>query len=409
MTSTPPSPSRAPAGYDPGDPIEMTRTSPNGIVLRWRLTLNAILGGGPVPFLISWGATQHAATSAPHGLVLDAFEIEHADPDSLAGYVCTLLGAEVDTKPGSAVRPRRSHPWSRRNGGAAMITNRETPLRTRRCFTRSSTCRRSIESTRSSTRRPTRAGGEPATPRPDAAGPRRPVVDRRHRRPRRRSSPFEGAKDLNARPRSNSTACCSWKARRTRRDRPPQAATCAPGADDFAATGEWLGRHAGVVGRRRRPGRDRRAGRPARRTAPHHRQRLAGRRHERARRPPASPRRRHPRPRRLHPGRAASRSRRRAPSPGACTRPPNSSTTPPTSQRLGRPGPRQRAPLAVFRRRVSDIVNEPADTVAERDPHHPSRLRRQRQRVRLARGAASVADHPIATLIGSSLRRSPVI
>jgi hypothetical protein len=87
-------------GYDPGDSIEMTRTAPNGTVLRWQLTLNAI-GGGPVPFLISWGATQHPATSAPHGLVLDAFEIEHPDPDSLADML-HALGAEVDTKPGSA-------------------------------------------------------------------------------------------------------------------------------------------------------------------------------------------------------------------------------------------------------------------------------------------------------------------
>ena len=78
----------------------MTRTAPNGTVLRWRLTLNGI-GGGPVPFLISWGTTPHPAESAPHGIVLDAFEIEHPDPDSLAGTL-HALGAQVDTKPGGA-------------------------------------------------------------------------------------------------------------------------------------------------------------------------------------------------------------------------------------------------------------------------------------------------------------------
>ena len=88
-------------GYDPGDAIEMSRTTPNGTVLRWRLTLNAI-AGGPVPFLIAWGATEHPADSAPHGLVLDTFEIEHPDPDSLAGTL-RALGAEVDIKPASAV------------------------------------------------------------------------------------------------------------------------------------------------------------------------------------------------------------------------------------------------------------------------------------------------------------------
>src|SRR6266508_2662156 len=46
------------AGYDPGDAIEMTRTGATGTVLRWRLTLNAN-AGGPVPFLIAWGHTEH--------------------------------------------------------------------------------------------------------------------------------------------------------------------------------------------------------------------------------------------------------------------------------------------------------------------------------------------------------------
>ena len=79
----------------------MTRTAPNGTAVRWRLTLNAI-GGGPVPFLIAWAATEHPADSAPHGLVLDAFEIEHPAPATLAGTL-HALGAEVDVKPGGAV------------------------------------------------------------------------------------------------------------------------------------------------------------------------------------------------------------------------------------------------------------------------------------------------------------------
>lgn len=37
-------------GYDPGDPIDMQRTTPSGEVLRWQLTLNA-LGGGPLAAL----------------------------------------------------------------------------------------------------------------------------------------------------------------------------------------------------------------------------------------------------------------------------------------------------------------------------------------------------------------------
>ena len=88
------------AGYDPGDAIEMTRTQLDGTVLRWRLTLNA-LAGGPVPFLISWGDTDHPAPSAPQGLRLAAFEIEHPDPESLA-VTLHALGADVDVKAAGA-------------------------------------------------------------------------------------------------------------------------------------------------------------------------------------------------------------------------------------------------------------------------------------------------------------------
>ncbi len=85
------------AGYDPGDAIEMTRTGATGTVLRWRLTLNAI-AGGPVPFLIAWGHTEHPATTSPQGLALEAFEVEHPDPESLAATL-RALGADVDVKP----------------------------------------------------------------------------------------------------------------------------------------------------------------------------------------------------------------------------------------------------------------------------------------------------------------------
>jgi hypothetical protein len=88
-------------GYDPGDAVEMTRTAPDGTVLRWRLTLNA-LGGGPVPFLIAWGATDHPASSAPRGLRLAAFEIESPDPEPLAATL-HVLGADVAVKAAGAL------------------------------------------------------------------------------------------------------------------------------------------------------------------------------------------------------------------------------------------------------------------------------------------------------------------
>ncbi len=87
-------------GYDPGDVADAQRVGPTGTVLRWRLTLNA-MAGGLVPFLISWGDTEHPARSAPHGLTLEAFHLEHPDPPSLTPLL-TALGADVEIKPAAA-------------------------------------------------------------------------------------------------------------------------------------------------------------------------------------------------------------------------------------------------------------------------------------------------------------------
>jgi hypothetical protein len=87
-------------GYDPGQVADGQRVGPTGTVLRWRLTLNA-MAGGLIPFLISWGDTEHPARSAPHGLTLEAFRLEHTDPPSLAPPL-TALGADVEIRPAAA-------------------------------------------------------------------------------------------------------------------------------------------------------------------------------------------------------------------------------------------------------------------------------------------------------------------
>lgn len=83
-------------GFDPGDVINGQRVGPTGEMLRWRLTRNA-LTAGLVPFLISWGDTPHPASSAPQGLLLESFHIEHPDPASLTP-VLAALGADVEVK-----------------------------------------------------------------------------------------------------------------------------------------------------------------------------------------------------------------------------------------------------------------------------------------------------------------------
>ena len=57
--------------------------------------------GGLVPFLISWGDTEHPARSAPRGLTLEVLSIEHPDPGSLVPLL-TALGADVRIKPAAA-------------------------------------------------------------------------------------------------------------------------------------------------------------------------------------------------------------------------------------------------------------------------------------------------------------------
>jgi Glyoxalase-like domain len=87
-------------GYDPGEIADMQRVDPTGTALRWRLTLNAT-PGDLTPFLINWGDTEHPATSAPPGLTLEAFHLEHPYPPSLTPTL-TALGADVEVRPAPA-------------------------------------------------------------------------------------------------------------------------------------------------------------------------------------------------------------------------------------------------------------------------------------------------------------------
>jgi hypothetical protein len=87
-------------GYDPGDPVETERATPEGALVRWRLTTRE-LGGGAVPFLISWGDTFHPARSAPSGLRLLEFRIEHPEPASVSA---TLAALDVEVAVAQATR-----------------------------------------------------------------------------------------------------------------------------------------------------------------------------------------------------------------------------------------------------------------------------------------------------------------
>jgi hypothetical protein len=97
-------------GFDPGDPIDGQRVTADGTRLRWRLTRNA-LTAGVVPFLISWGDTEHPAAAAPGGLTLVSVAVEHPDPDGIRRAIGALGGhAEVRTAPRPALVARISSP-----------------------------------------------------------------------------------------------------------------------------------------------------------------------------------------------------------------------------------------------------------------------------------------------------------
>lgn len=94
------------SGFDPGDPIAGQRLTPEGTWLRWRLSRNA-LAAGVVPFLISWGDTEHPAATAPAGLMLVSVTVEHPNPDSVRGAISALGGhPEVRVAPRPALVTR---------------------------------------------------------------------------------------------------------------------------------------------------------------------------------------------------------------------------------------------------------------------------------------------------------------
>lgn len=87
------------AGYDPGQPEPMSRSTPGGEVVSWRLTPPSGGLGGAVPFLIDWQDTTHPSGALP-AVSLRSFTITH--PDS--GAVRKALAAIAALQPVSAIK-----------------------------------------------------------------------------------------------------------------------------------------------------------------------------------------------------------------------------------------------------------------------------------------------------------------
>lgn len=68
-----------------------SRETPDGSVLRWRLTEpSAMIDDGLVPFLIDWGTSRHPATAAPRGVSLRSMYGEHPDPERVMRDVAAV-------------------------------------------------------------------------------------------------------------------------------------------------------------------------------------------------------------------------------------------------------------------------------------------------------------------------------
>ena len=92
------------AGYDPGPARAMSRATPSGDVLSWRLTTPPLgTDGGIIPFLIDWGATTHPSTTAIGGVTLASLTAEHPEPAPVA-FALHALGAPLDVRAGPIPR-----------------------------------------------------------------------------------------------------------------------------------------------------------------------------------------------------------------------------------------------------------------------------------------------------------------
>jgi hypothetical protein len=88
------------AGYDPGEPRDMSRRTPGGEQLSWRLTLDAERGQtGLVPFLIDWGRTTHPAANLPV-VPLVGLEAVHPHPERIEPHLAAV-GAKLPVKAGN--------------------------------------------------------------------------------------------------------------------------------------------------------------------------------------------------------------------------------------------------------------------------------------------------------------------
>lgn len=90
------------AGVDAGEARDMSRRTPEGELLEWRLTVRERLPfDGLQPFLIDWGASTHPATRVMPVLGLESLTLTHPDADGLRAALGVLGAAGTDVQSGA--------------------------------------------------------------------------------------------------------------------------------------------------------------------------------------------------------------------------------------------------------------------------------------------------------------------
>lgn len=84
-------------GHDPGPILAMSRTSPSGETLHWRLSMPTMRHHGIVPFLIDWGDATHPTATAPAGVELTRLDAAITDTEEgPARAVLAALGIDLE-------------------------------------------------------------------------------------------------------------------------------------------------------------------------------------------------------------------------------------------------------------------------------------------------------------------------
>lgn len=89
------------AGFDPGEPFPLSRDTPDGETMRWRLTWPDFDAGTDlVPFLIDWGDTPPPPSRGLPTVPLLSFEATHPAPDRVRPAL-KALGVRLRVRAGN--------------------------------------------------------------------------------------------------------------------------------------------------------------------------------------------------------------------------------------------------------------------------------------------------------------------